>query len=274
MRKSCIALAAVAVLVFATPARAGEWSLDEWMNGKSAWEGHAVGSSYTEETTSKTPTIPNMPDIPGMPKGGTTVTTVKHTLQQITETEFVIKVETTIAGRTTTTEDRQPRKRHAKATITELGEGVVEVGGTKYACKKRKVSDWGELIAGSMPKPKPGQGAPELPRGPATVWEHPEQGVLKVVADLSMMGQPMTTTMLWTNLSVTRTVGGHEFTCREVTMSNSMMPGTMVMITSRKFPGGTVERVQEMEMMGHKSSTTTKVTAYVKKPLVVTGAPR
>jgi hypothetical protein len=53
--------------------------------------------------------------------------------------------------------------------------------------------------------------------------------------------------------------------------TNSAMDSTIVMVSARDFPGGSLERTMKSNMGGHKTSSTTKVTAYKRVPLVITG---
>ena len=89
---------------------------------------------------------------------------------------------------------------------------------------------------------------------------------------MNVMGQ--SGTMVWqvTKLAATHKVGEKAYAGREITTTVSFSMGTIKSssVTSNAVPGGSLKTVSSSEMMGMKSSTTTEVTAYVKKPLAVT----
>lgn len=272
--------ALIVALALAGSADAGErgFGLADWMKGESQWKGHGVGSYYVEVTEVKMPSMPNMPNVPGMPKDGIMRTTVKTTLVKIEPTQYVLSVETTQMGRKTTSERRVPKVLRPnvdmKSKVTPAGQGPVVVEGKTHTCNKFKVANFADLSNESTtPEDPRGGGAVNSTFGPAFVWVHPDPkiGVLKMQTTISLMGRTHEMTWLTTKLSLSRSVGGHTFEAREITMSGAM--GTkIVQEHAPAFPGGTLSSTSTSNMMGMSSKSTTRVTEYVKKPVgVVTG---
>ena len=268
------------VFLCAASARASEWGLENWLKQESAWKGHGIGSSVTETTTVPMPKMPNMPDmpnIPGMPKDGKMVTTTKTTLTKITADGYELTVETTSMGRTTKSTRTEPKSRTGKVEgqIVDMGEGNVTVEGKTYTCKVKHVKDMGLLFGDEEEKEPMSPGADDdtgsqMKNG--KLWEHPELGVLKMEASSDSMGQAAKMTWQVSRLEATHTVGNQAFTGREITMTMTMAMGTSktTMLTSLTVPGGTLKSVAESAMMGRKTTVTTELTAYVKKPLTAT----
>jgi len=269
MRCTAVVTALVLCLVAAS-AQASDWGMDKWMKRESAWKGHGIGSFVTETTTIPMPDMPNMPDVPGMPKGGKMVTTTKTTLTKITETGYVLTVESTQMGRTTTTTRTEPKVRTQKveAEVKDVGEDAVTVEGKSYPCKVKEVANMDALIGDSMPRRMPGA-KPTVSKG--KVWESPSEGVLKMETSATVMGHEMTMTWQVSRFKATHKVGTESFGGREVTMTmkSQMGESKMTMIMAPDVPG-TLKNVTESAMMGRTTTITTEMTEYTKKPLTAT----
>jgi hypothetical protein len=119
----------------------------------------------------------------------------------------------------------------------------------------------------NAPAGRPGAPAAGI-KGGGTIWLHEKLGMLKSVMTTSMMGQEVTMTMTVTKLDVPRKVGDATIHCRELTMTNSMMPGgKIVRLTSPEVPGETVYSELSMEQAGMKIRVVGELMAWVKKPL-------
>jgi len=271
-----------ALLPLARTEAADDWGLDNYTKRPSAWAGHGIGSSVTETTVIPIPKMPNMPNMPQMPgfKDGKMVTTKKSTLTKITKDEFVITVETTSMGRTTKRTEKEPRVRKTKVTFTDGGKGTVKVAGTEYACAIKIAANMGEVMGDKVPESPRGRGRGRAGAKPVIgagkVFVHPKLGVLRMETTMTVMGQPGK--MVWqvNRLAVPKKVGETTYTCREavITTTTSMGAGTITMLIHPRIPGGALQTIVKSKIRGHDMTITTNTTSYVKKPLVVTTAPK
>jgi len=136
MRALALVLTAAAVLLLAAPAaRAGGWSLEDYLEEKprSDWDGYGVGTMTHRR-------IRQDVVVPGQPGPQRLVHEEKKTLTEITDTECVIKVETLEDGVWTTTEEREPKDKGWKAQVEDKGTETVTVGGKDLSCAKKKVT--------------------------------------------------------------------------------------------------------------------------------------
>lgn len=136
MRALASALAAAVVLLLAAPAaRAGGWSLEDYLKEKpkSDWEGFGVGTMTHRRIRQEVV-------VPGQPAPQKTEHEEKKTLTEITDTEYVIKVETLENGAWTTTEEREPKDKGWKPQVEDKGTETVSVGGKDLSCAKKKVT--------------------------------------------------------------------------------------------------------------------------------------
>ncbi|MDA1194863.1 MAG: hypothetical protein O2894_06730 [Planctomycetota bacterium] len=257
-----VGLALLLALGTSTPASAGDHDLAKMFERDSPWKGHGIGSVVHRRTTQDM-------KIPQMPGGGRkTVTEEKETLVQITETEYVLKVENKDDTGWRTSERRVPKVFRAdqkRAKVVDAGEETVTIAGKDYTCQKKTLADMSPIIEGSSAAPK-GRGGQAMPLGAGAVWAHDTLGVLKMQMTMSAMGQQMTNTMVVTNLSVARKVGDRTFDCREWTMTMSM-GGTRVALEHPSVPGTTLLSTMTMSMQGFSMETREELLAYDKKPL-------
>lgn len=267
----CALFALVAVVAtFAVNSRsatAGDYDFEKFTVRTSSWTGHGIGSMVHRRTTQDM-------KIPQMPGGGRkTVTEEKETLVAITETHYVIKVETKAGPMGwRTTERREPkvvRMDLKRAQVKDAGEESITIKGKTFVCQKKTVADMGAFIA-SMGGEIKGRGGRSVPVGSGAIWVHPTHGVLKTSATMSMMGQKLTTTMTATQLSVTKAVGGKDYTCREWTLEFGGMGGTRVSLQTPAIPGQTVVGTMTMSQQGFSMKTTEEIVSYVKKPVGAT----
>ena len=275
MRPLPLAAALLAVFVLPAIARADDWSIESMSKRESAWKGHGVGSTITETTTVQMPAmpnVPNMPAIPGMTQDGKMITIRKETLKEIKEDAYVLEVETTRMGRTTTSTRTEPMSRSFTPKMTDTGPGSVTIEGQSYACATKSVTNIEGLMGDTMPQP--GQGAPGGGMAPkmseGKVYIHETLGMLRMEMTMSMMGQAGKNVLQVTRLSVPRTVGTTQVTCREMTMDMDMGMGkiSVTMLVAPSIPG-TVRSETKSQMMGHSTTSLAEVTAYEKKPLPV-----
>ena len=274
MRLTAALIVVSVVCLAAAPAGASEWGMEKWAKQESAWKGHGIGSTTTTTTTMQMPQMPDMPAMPGMPKDGKMVTTTKTTLTEITDTGYVLSVETTSMGRTSKTTRAEPKVRTVNfdGQVKELGEEAVTVEGKSYSCKVKSVANMEAMIGDSMPQAGPRGAGMKPTMSQGKVWESPTEGVLKMETTAEMMGQQMEMAWQVSRLKASFTLGTESFSGREMTMTMKMQMGEMKMtiLTSLGIPGGTLKSVMEAAMMGQNMTTTTELTAYVKKPLAVT----
>jgi len=112
--------------------------------------------------------------------------------------------------------------------------------------------------------------------GSGKIFVHPKLGILRMESTTTVMGQKGK--MVWqvNRLAVSKKVGVTTYTCREIamTMTHSMGTSTMTMLIAPRVPGGALKSVVQSKVMGRDMKITTEVTSYVKKPLVVTTAPK
>jgi len=257
-------LSIVLVMGSSTPSQAGDEAKKTVIEQKSAWAGHGVGSLVHRKSTQTTPM-------------GKMVTEDKRTLVKITDTDYELKVESKTMVGWSKSVVREPKVTKVEVSADkseDAGEETLTIAGKAYPCKKKKTKDVGALIPG-MPKPPGGRpGAPGAGlTGAGTVWLHAKLGMLKSEMTSSMMGQSVKITMTVTKLSVSKKVGETTIDCREMTMTNSMMPGgNIVTLTSPLVPGGTVRSEMSMSQGGMNMSRIEELVAWVKKPLApVTG---
>lgn len=247
-------------------ASAGDYDFESYTVRKSAWEGHGVGSVVHRRTTQNM----KMPQMPG--GGRKMVTEVKETLKAITDTHYVIQVETTGMMGKQVTESREPkvvRINVERAKVKDAGEEKITIGGTEYTCLKKTVGDMTAFMDG-MGGGMQGPGGQKMPVGSGTIWVHAKHGVLKTSTTMSMMGQQMTITMEATKLNVTRKVGDKDYACREWTLDLGGMGGKRVMLDAAAIPGGTVEGSMSINNQGFSMESKEELVAYVKKPLTAT----
>lgn len=256
----------VSLLVPAPQAQAGDYDFEKFAERTSAWAGHGVGSMVHRRTTQDM-------KIPQMPGGGRKmVTNVKETLKAITETHYVIQVETEGMMGKQVTERREPkviRMDMKKAKVTDAGEEKITINGTEYTCQKKTVGNMGEFMAGLGGEMK-GRGGQSMPVGSGAIWVHPTHGVIKTSTTMSMMGQQLTVAMTATKLSTKHKVADKEYACREWTMDLGGMGGKRVMLNAPSVPGETVLATMSMSQQGFSMESREEIVAYVKKPVTAT----
>ena len=200
-RLAAITLALLAAaLIVAPDALAKGWTLEDYLaqKPKSDWDGFGVGSMIHNKMTQNVL-------MPGAPEPQVQTTETKKTLTEITETEYVIKVETKGVGDWVVSEERKKKTKAKKSTVEDLGKEKVKVGETEYECAKKKVT-WKE------------EGKDEEVE---FLWIHAEKGILKMEKTGQRAG-----TLTVTKLDHTKKIGETEVTGRELALD---MAGPMGM---------------------------------------------
>lgn len=218
-----------------------DWSLDSCAKRTSIWSGFGVGTMIHHRTSTEM-RIRGRPDA-----GGKTSTETRMTLVEVTETEFVVKVEEREDGQWIATQEKEPRGGEQDGAGLEVkadGEESITIEGKSYPCKRRIVSDVSAVIGDPMTRREPG---PRKGEDGGTVWEHETLGILKVETSTTADGETATTTQVVTRLNVSHHVDDTEISCREMTWTTNMVGGKTVMLESAAVPGRTVLTTGEVK---------------------------
>ena len=238
MRYLTACLIAIALIAFATDARADDWSFDSYLkqHNQSEWNGFGVGTTLHRKMTQ---TI-SMPQMPAPQK---TETEEKKTLVKINEDSLVIKVENLVAGTWQTTEKTEPKEKGWTHTVEEIGAESVTVAGTAYECKKKKVV-W-----------KDGETVKET----VVLSVHAEKGILKMV-----IAGPQQTELVVAKFDQSWTLGETTVKGRELSLSVSTPMGKLdgTMRIAPNLPDGLVR--QELRS-GTNFEMLNELVAFVKK---------
>lgn len=193
-----------------------------------------------------------------------TVQETKKTLARITETHYVLKVETLLQGSWTTTEEKIPKDRTSGALSKiipfaagldtkreDLGKEAVTVDGQAYECQKAK------LIMTTAAGPGPSGAARTIT---VTIWEHPRHGLLKMEPSGEWgMGLEVT------NLDEPFRLGDVSLTCKASTLTQSRMHMTTRRLDSTEVPEDLVRSEMTMDQGPTKSRTVQELIAFTKK---------
>jgi len=238
-----ILLSLVILVLLSAPSRAEDWSIDGRLGAAFPWAGFAPGTMVRYRTTTDIK-VRGRDDL-----NRTEVEETRLTLVEITETEYVIKVEKRIDGEWAARKVRTSRVYRtdaARSGVEEEGEGkeTLSIEGKAYVCTKKKLADVSDLLDGP---PGPGEVRRPEDRKSGVVWEHETLGVLKVEAREPTERGTATTTLVATKIDVTHEVGEATLSCREFTWSTNMIGGKTVRLESVAVPGRTVLTTGEVE---------------------------
>lgn len=262
-----LGLCTVVAALLALPSFASDWSLEDSLKRTSVWSGFGVGTMIHHRVTTEIQ-VRGRPDM-----DRESVTETRMTLVEVTEAEFVVKVEERADGEWVAKEVREPRDSGAAAaqpTVEPDGEESVRIGEKTYPCKKRTVSDVAALLHDPLEGEDTGGG--EWPKG-GTVWEHETLGVLKVETSMPAQGRTATRTQIVTNLDVRRRVGETTISCRELSWSTNMLGGKTVRLVSPTVPGRTVLTTGTVEQGPVTMTHRRELVGLTTRP-ASTGAPR
>lgn len=225
------------------------------------WGRYGVGTAIHHTTTSESST-------PGMePK--TSVVETKKTLVRITDTHYVLAVETTMAGRTQTSEEQVPKTGgpDALTRLVPFAAGTVQarkvvgpenvtVGETAYRCTRIELTFPCSPNARGSSCGGAGSGDDTFT---TTIWEHPEHGLLKM-SSTGGWGMDLETTAL----DVEQAVDGRVLRCKASTLSREGM--VTKRLDCREVPGELVRSEVSIERGPMKSRVLTELVAFTPKP--------
>ncbi len=236
-----ILLGLVIMVLLSAPSRAEDWSIEGMAGAASPWAAFAPGTMVQYRTTS---------DIKVTGRDDMNRSNVKETrltLVEITEDEYVIRVEERVDGEWAARTVRESKVRKTdsdRSMLEDDGEGSLSLGDKTYVCTKKKVADVRDLLDGPR---GPGEVRPDGESKSGVVWEHETLGVLKVESRTPAERGTATTTLLATRIDVLQRIGETALSCREFTWSTNMVGGRTVRLESLAVPGRMVLVTGEVE---------------------------
>ena len=225
------------------------------------WGRYGVGTTIHHRTTTES-------TVPGM-EPQRILNETKKTLIRITDTHYVLESETTMAGRTQTSEEKVPKTGgpDALARVVPFAAGTVKarkvvgresvtVAGTEYDCTKVELTfpcspnARGSSCGGS------GTGDDTFV---TTIWEHPTHGLLKMMST-GGWGMDLETAAL----DAEHEVDGRALRCKATTLSREGM--VTKRLDCREVPGELVRSEVSIEQGPMKSRALTELVAFTPKP--------